>query len=163
MNAVSLLSSLLASSRDATLGYLADFSDAELLKRPVAGANHAAWQVGHLILSERFICGEIPGFSYPELPAGFAEAHGKDRATSSDTSGWCTRAEYEALFKATREATLAGLSRLNDAALDKPTENRLKGKAPAHGNLLALLTQHDAMHGGQFSVIRRLLGKPVLF
>mgnify|MGYP003341800100 FL=1 len=163
MNAISLLSSLLSSSRDATLGYLADFSDAELLKRPVAGANHAAWQIGHLILSERFICGEITGFSYPDLPAGFAEAHGKDRASTDDTSGWLTRAGYEKLFRATREATLAGLAKLTEQDLGKATESRLKAKAPAHGNLLALLSQHDAMHGGQFSVIRRLLGKPVLF
>lgn len=163
MNAVTLLSRLLAGSRDTTLAYLADFTDAELLARPVPGANHAAWQVGHLILAERFICSEIPGFSYPELPAGFAEAHGKERAASSEAAGWLTRTGYEALFRATREATLSGLARLADAALDKPTENRLKAKASAHGDLLALLSQHDAMHGGQLSVIRRHLGKPVLF
>ena len=163
MNAASLLSSLLASSRDATLAYLADFSDAEMLKRPVEGANHAAWQIGHLILAERFICAEIPGMTYPELPKGFAEAHSKDRATSTETTGWLSRAEYESLFRATREATLAGLIKLDNASLDKATESRLKAKAPAHGNLFALLSQHDAMHGGQFTVIRRSLGKPVLF
>jgi uncharacterized damage-inducible protein DinB len=81
----------------------------------------------------------------------------------TDTTGWRTRAEYESLFHATREATLAALGKLADAGLDQATQNRLKEKAPNLGALLALLSQHDAMHGGQFTAIRRALSKPVLF
>ena len=33
-------------------GYLADLTDAELLIRPVPGANHIAWQLGHLLVGE---------------------------------------------------------------------------------------------------------------
>ncbi|MFM8221811.1 MAG: DinB family protein, partial [Planctomycetaceae bacterium] len=29
--------------------YLSDLSDSDLLIRPVAGTNHIAWQLGHLI------------------------------------------------------------------------------------------------------------------
>lgn len=81
----------------------------------------------------------------------------------ADTTGWCTRAEYESLFHTTREATLAAIAKLTDGALDQATQSRLKEKAPTLGALLALLSQHDAMHGGQFTAIRRALSKPVLF
>src|SRR6516164_9063686 len=32
--------------------FLADLSDADLLVRPVPGANHIAWQFGHVLCSE---------------------------------------------------------------------------------------------------------------
>ena len=48
---------------------LADFSDAEMLVRPVPGANHANWQLGHLVVSEVHIIGAL-GAKMPELPAG---------------------------------------------------------------------------------------------
>jgi len=163
MNAAQFATTLLKLSSTTTLAYISDFTDADLLVRPLPGANHAAWQLGHLILAERFIAGEIPGVAYPDLPQGFAEAHGKDRAQVADTTGWCTRAEYESLFHTTREATLAAIANLTDAALDQATQSRLKEKAPTLGALLALLSQHDAMHGGQFTAIRRALSKPVLF
>lgn len=163
MNAVQLATTLLKLSSATTLAYIADFSDADLLVRPLPGANHAAWQLGHLILAERFIASELPGVRYQDLPAGFAEAHGKDRAHATESTGWCTRAEYESLFRATRETTLAAIAKLTDGDFDHPTQSRLKEKAPTLGAVLALLSQHDAMHGGQFTVIRRALGKPVLF
>jgi hypothetical protein len=35
--------------------------------------------------------------------------------------------------------------------------------APTLGALFVLVANHALMHGGQFSVVRRKLGKPVLF
>src|SRR5947207_12171700 len=41
---------------------LADFSDEEMLARPVPGANHAAWQLAHLVGSAWFMLnGVAPG------------------------------------------------------------------------------------------------------
>jgi hypothetical protein len=34
--------------------YVRDFSDADLLVRPVPGANHAAWQIGNVIAGDVF-------------------------------------------------------------------------------------------------------------
>ncbi len=39
--------------------YIEDFTDEELLVRPVAGANHVAWQLGHLICSEYSIISQV--------------------------------------------------------------------------------------------------------
>ena len=42
--------------------YLSDLSDADLMLRPAKGANHLAWQLGHLIHSEAdLLNGACPG------------------------------------------------------------------------------------------------------
>ena len=50
------------------------------------------------------------------------------------------------------------------AARKPPTTTGQMAKfAPKLGNLFLLQANHALMHGGQFSVVRRKLGKPVLF
>lgn len=141
---------------------LKDLSDADLLVRPVPGANHIAWQLGHLIVAEHgMVSGQLPGVAYPELPAGFAERHNKE--TAAKDTGFGTKAEYLNLFNKVRQATIDAVAKLSDADLDKPTTGRMAEMVPTTGALLGLNADHVQMHGGQISVVRRKLGKPVLF
>ena len=154
----------LASTKDIVNWYLSDLSDADLLVRPAPGANHIAWQMGHLIYAERgMISGELPGTPYPELPAGYTEKHGKDTAAQDPPRGFATKAQYLDLFNKVRQTTLDAVAKLSDADLDKPTTGQMARFAPKLGNLFILQANHTLMHGGQFSVVRRKLGKPVLF
>src|SRR5262245_4445853 len=83
--------------------YLSDLSDADLLVRPVPNANHIAWQLGHLINSEKYlVTEEIPSAVFPELPAKLVEKDKKE--TSRDDTGFCTKAEYLDLFGKVRNA-----------------------------------------------------------
>jgi hypothetical protein len=143
--------------------YLADLSDADLLVRPVPGANHIAWQLGHLITAEIALLSQLPGAAYPELPAGFKEQHDKATAGVDPPKGFGTKAQYLGLFNKVREATLANLAKISDADLDKPTTGRMAHFAPTLGALLILQSNHVLMHAGQFTVLRRKLGKPVVF
>ena len=68
-----------------------------------------------------------------------------------------------ALLEKTRAATKQGLSELTEADLDKPTPESMHAYAATFGAMYVLLASHDVMHGGQFSVVRRKLGKPILF
>jgi hypothetical protein len=141
--------------------YLADLSDADILVRPVPAANHIAWQLGHLIAGEQYLLKEaLPSAKYPELPAGFMEKHSKETA-KSDT-GFLTKKQYLDLFKAMRETSIAAVGKLSDADLDKPTSGPMAKFAPKVGNLLFLAANHTTMHTGQFTVVRRKLGKPIL-
>lgn len=142
--------------------YISDLSDAEMLIRPVPGANHAAWQVGHLITAEINLLSSVPGGSPLELPSGFAERHGKETAAVEPPKNFLTKAEYLSVFKKVREQTLAKLDKLPDADLDKPNSGRLAQFAPTIGDLFLLTANHQLMHGGQLAVLRRKLGKPVL-
>jgi hypothetical protein len=143
--------------------YLSDLSDADLLVRPAPNANHAAWQLGHLISAEVQLLGMIRGATPAALPAGFAERHSKDAARSESTAGFLKKQEYLDLFDKVRAATLASLDKQSDADLDTTTEGRMKDFAPNYGAVFLLLANHTMMHGGQFTVVRRTLGKPILF
>jgi uncharacterized damage-inducible protein DinB len=142
--------------------YVSDLTDAELLMRPAPGANHVAWQLGHLIASEVRMLARIPGGTSPELPAGFVERHSKETAGIEPPKGFLTKAEYLAIFKKVREQTLAKLDSLPDAELDKPNSGPLAQRFPTLGHLLMLAANHPFVHAGQIVVLRRKLGKPVL-
>src|SRR5262249_37750246 len=133
--------------------------DADLLVRPVPGANHIAWQLGHLIASEHhMISKSVPGADLPALPAGFSEQHGKE--TASKDTGFRTKAEYLDLFGKMRKASIGGVAKRPGAAPDRPPGGEF---APPVGAMLLLGPSHPTMHVGQFPVVRRKLGKPVLF
>ena len=133
--------------------YLGDLSDADLLVRPVPGANHIAWQLGHLITAEANACAAetCPSAAYPELPAGFAERHTKE--TASKDTGFGTKAEYLSLFNKVRQATIAALAKMSDADLDKPTSGPIAQMAPTLGALLVLNADH--VHDARRPVHRR--------
>ena len=141
---------------------LMDLSDADLLVRPVPGANHIAWQLGHVISSEiHMVTGQLPGAKYPELPAGFAQQHSKEQARSD--TGFGTKAQYLELFAAVRAATVANIAALGESDLDRPTTGDMAKFVPTLGVLLTIAGTHPLMHSGQFSVVRRKLGKPTQF
>lgn len=142
--------------------YLSDLSDADLMRRPAPGANHIAWQLGHLISAERGMGeGVCPG-SYPPLPAGFDAQHAKETTHVDDPAQFLTKAQYLELFEQQRSATKVALSKLSDADLDKPGAEQLRQVCPTIGATLNLIGGHELMHAGQFATVRRLLGKPVL-
>ncbi len=116
-----------------------------------------------MIASECRLGQQLPGAKYPELPAGFAEQHTKDMSKIDPPKGFGTKAQYLELFAKVREATLANLDRLSDADLDKPTTGNMAKMAPNLGALLLLTSDHVLMHAGQFTVVRRKLGKPLVF
>ncbi len=162
MNAKDAIRTALQSSSGILNMYLSDLSDADLLVRPVPNANHIAWQLGHLIAAEQQLGSAIPGAKLIELPAGFAEKHTPATAAVDPPTGFATKAEYLNLFTKRREATLATLAGMSEATLDQPTPGPMAQYAPTFGALLLLVSNHDLMHAGQFTVVRRKLGKPVL-
>jgi hypothetical protein len=163
MNAKEVIRTALKGNQNMLNWYLSDLSDADLLVRPVPGANHIAWQLGHLIVSEIGLGTQYLGAKYPELPAGFKEQHDKTTASQDPPKGFGTKAEYLALFEKIRPTTLAALDKLSEADLDKPLEGSMAKFFPTVGAFTLLFGNHLLMHAGQFSVVRRKLGKPVLF
>jgi hypothetical protein len=143
--------------------YLDDLADEDLRTRPVPGQNHIAWQLGHLIASERFMVEAIrPGLS-PALPEGFVDAHGRDEAStcSDDPARFLKKDEYRALMKAQRNATKAALENMTEGDLDAPSPERYRNRMPTIGAVMLLIGTHVLMHVGQFVSVRRKLGKPI--
>lgn len=163
MTAMNLLADICQRSLETLKMSLADFSEADMLVRPCAGANHAAWQVGHLIASEAYMVNACQAGATIELPGGFAERFNGKTAGVDDPAKLASKAELLELFAKVRGATVAWMRSLDEAALDRPGPERLRVAAPTVGHTAALVAQHLSMHLGQIQVIRRKLGKPVLF
>jgi DinB family protein len=141
--------------------YLGDLSDVDLMLRPVEGMNHIAWQVGHLISSERqFIEGIKPG-SCPALPAEFETLYTKEGTRVDDGTKFRTKAEYLDLWKAQRAATKAALDTIPDSKLDEPAPEQFRQFAPTVGSVLSMVGTHTLMHVGQWVGVRRKLKKPI--
>ncbi len=143
--------------------YLDDLTDAQLLERPLPGTNHIAWQLGHLIAAENGMLSAVKPGSMPKLPDGFAEKHNKETAGSDNPADFLTKAEYVKLAKEQRAATYALLDSLRDEDLDQPGPEAMRSYCPTVGSVFTMQGSHWLMHGGQWAIIRRKLGKPPLF
>jgi hypothetical protein len=163
MNAGAAIQNALTSTQQILNWYVSDLADADLLVRPAPNANHIAWQLGHVIAAERGLMSAqgLP-HPYPELAAGFSERY-LNKESSAANEGFGTKAQYLDLFEKIRGATIANAAKLSDADFDKPTVGNMAKFAPTLGALFILQANHTMMHAGQFTVVRRKLGKPVLF
>ena len=142
--------------------YVEDLGDADLLVRAVPGANHIAWQLGHVVGGTWHMIGAL-GQPAPELPAGFVEAHSRETACLDDAARFATKARYLELLDQMKAASLAAIAATPDEKLDEPGPEAMRQYAPTVGAVLTLLGTHCLMHAGQFVTIRRKLGKPAMF
>ena len=143
-------------------GYISDFSDQELMQRPGEGCNHVAWQLGHLISSECDLLNMVAPGAAAELPAGFAENHGKENCGSDDASQFHSKDEYLQLWSKVKEATFSVLDGMSDEDLNQPGPEPMKSFCPTVGSLFVLIGTHPMMHAGQLVPIRRRLEKPIV-
>ncbi len=142
------------------MGYLADLTDQDFMLRPHPGCNHINWQIGHLVTAEHDLIEKVAPGAMPALPVGFAEQYTKETATSNDPTKFGKKDELLRVAKEQRAATLAALSKVSDADLDRPTG---LDYAPTVGAMFLLQGSHWLMHCGQWVIVRRSLGKPALF
>jgi hypothetical protein len=142
---------------------LGDFSDADMMERPVPAANHALWQIGHLAVETAVFAAAVPGVKVPAVPAEWRDAFGKGAAKSDNAKAFPTKAEVLKVFAAVNGALAEGVKKLSPEDLNKPGPEAFKSFAPTVGHIVEMTGAHYMMHVGQFQVIRRKLGKPVLF
>lgn len=163
MNAMDMIRNSLNMGDMITKSYLGDLTDTEMMLRPHPNCNHIKWQLGHLIASEHGINSAVLPAGMPPLPEGFAERYSKDAAGSDDPAAFDSKDLLMATYEAQRAATLAALESLSESDLDRPSPESMQNYAPTLGAALNLHGHHHLMHGGQWVVVRRSLGKPALF
>ena len=142
--------------------YISDLDDADLMRRPGEGCNHLAWQLGHLISSEVQLLKMIAPGQGIELPDGFADAHSKEACDNDDPAGFHGKQTYVELFDQVRAASLAALDAYAESDLDNPAPEDFREFCPTMGDMFTLIATHPMMHAGQFVIVRRQLGKPIL-
>ncbi len=141
--------------------YVGDLDDSDLLVRPVEGMNHIAWQLGHLINTERTLLEGIKPGSSPPIPEDFEGNHSRENTTSDDSKQFLTKAAYLDLMTAQRAATKQVLDSLRDEDLDAPAPERFRRMVATVGAACVLAGSHYIMHVGQFVAVRRMRNKPV--
>jgi hypothetical protein len=162
MNAKDMIRSSLQMSDRVINSYIGDLEDGDLLIRAVPGMNHIAWQLGHLIASERHFVELVRPGSCPPLPDDFEAGHGRKATQEDDPSKYYSRARYQELWKTQREATNRVLDEVPETELDRTNPGVFPDFAPTVGALLNMCGAHAVMHCGQFVAVRRKLNKPVL-
>lgn len=142
---------------------LADFTEEEMLVRPVPGANHAAWQLGHLLASAAYMVNMVAPGVIPEAVVRLGEKYNGKTADVDDPAFYPPKAELIEAFSQAYGAIADWVKSLKPEDLDRPTPGRMADFAPTTGHLALMTVSHIGMHVGQMQVIRRRLGKPLLF
>lgn len=160
MNVSELLVTSLTRNAAMLKATIADFTDAELLTRPCADANHPAWQLSHLLLSEAQMISAASSAHKAIVPSKVATAGARENSASNDPSLFPTKAELLEAIDTVRAISIAWAQTLKDADLDTPGPEPMRAFLPTLGALSVILLEHTAMHIGQIQVARRKLGKP---
>ncbi len=140
------------------MAYLGDLTDEELLKRPHPQCNHINWQVGHLIASEHDMA-KVANPHQPALPTGFADMYSRENAQHDDPAKFCSKEELMTVYETQRAGVLAGLAKTGDGDWQKETGISY---APTVAAIYTMIGGHWLMHCGQWVIVRRQLGKPVV-
>lgn len=139
---------------------LADLSDEEMLHRPHPHANHIKWQLGHLISSEHEQIESIAPGSMPALPVGFADRYHRQFAAVDDPQHFDAAELLLHEYRRQRAGTQDALRSCTARQLGEASGIEY---APTVAAVFSMQASHSLMHAGQWSVIRRQLGRPPVY
>ncbi len=162
MHAKDIIKNVVGFSYMVSEAYVKDLTDQELLTRSVPGANHIAWQLGHLLSSSAQMLQAI-GQDAPTLPDGFVEAHTKETKDSDDPARFYSKDEYLKHLEQMKVASLNAIDAIPDDQLQQPGPEPMRAYFPQVHDVLVGLGTHWLMHAGQWVPVRRKLGKAPLF
>jgi hypothetical protein len=146
-----------------TLGYAeklaADLSNEELATLPHPGMNHAAWILGHVAIGSDFVAILLgqPMITDQAWMAKF----GPGSTPVSDRAEYPSKNELLATMRSTHARAIELLSQATTDQLNAPNGTPFfPTEFPTVGALIThLMTTHAALHLGQLSAWRRVLGK----
>ncbi len=139
---------------------VADLKPTEWHYQPVAGMNTVAWIIGHVTLIDHRRTTALGATGLPVLPDGFADRYGQTRKPAVTQTGLDSAALLTALFLQTRERFVAAARTATLEKLSEPLTAPHPLFADLGESVLFVSGPHAALHIGQITVIRRLLGYP---
>lgn len=148
-------------TRDSTLKLVADLSDDQIVLQPVAGMNHPAWVLGHLLMVDgTFLV--LAGGAKPALATDWMEIYGRGSIPVADKTKYKPKNWYLDQMASVRNQVIERLKVLTPADMAQPhPDPARRERFPTVGhNLFAYGTWHEAYHAGQLSAWRRVLGLP---
>ena len=152
----------LESTRQMTMGLLETLADEHWLAQPCADANHAAWVVGHLALSDHDFAESVHE-AQPALPESWKGIFGMKSKPSTDASVYPSRGELMSALGEQRAALIAGFEALSDERLLEPIEGEMGQFIYNRAVMMSFAAAHEWFHVGQVAVVRRSLGMEPMF
>jgi hypothetical protein len=137
-----------------------DLTADEFRRQPLAGANSAAWIVGHLAVTARRTALRLGATGLPELTEEYVAQYSATRKTAESQAELGEKAELLNLFDVSIEKLMEAVRAIPAESLDAPPAATPFAANYAEAVLFGGL--HVALHCGQLSTIRRSLGKPPL-
>jgi uncharacterized damage-inducible protein DinB len=136
-----------------------DLTEGEFHHQPLAGANSAAWIVGHLAVTVRRTAERLGATDLPLLTEEFVARYSVTKKSAENQAELGTKEELLALLDASVNKLIEALPAVPANGLAGPAPN--PGRfATNYGEAILFGAMHLTMHAGQISTIRRSLGKP---
>lgn len=149
-----------------TLGYAeklaADLEDGELAKLPRAGMNHAAWVLGHVGLGSDLVALLL---GQPMITdEAWMKTFGPGSTPVEDRAAYPSKEKLLSTMRMTHARAIEHLKGATAEQLNAPnTTPFFPAEFPTVGALIThIMTTHAALHLGQLSAWRRMLGKPAV-
>lgn len=161
MEICEVIREVLKTSRLVLFRYLNDFSDTDIYVRPLPKAHTTAWQLGHLILSERMMMKGLGCEDLIELPPRFESVHAEDRGYSYEENSGFVKEQYKELLVVQRERVFELLEETTVATFESPGPIEMRQYAPTVAAVFLAMGSHEMLHAGQIAVIRRYLEKAI--
>ncbi|HQY89835.1 MAG TPA: DinB family protein [Tepidisphaeraceae bacterium] len=140
--------------------FVDDLSSKEMHHRLCADSNCAAWIIGHLVLTDRFLLTKL-GANPPELSSDFEEKY-QNEPSATKRSDYGDTSDLMKQMDAHRTMLIEAVKKLDPKKLDEPLEQP-RPVFKTFGEFLTFLSGlHFATHIGQITYIRRSLGRPPL-
>jgi hypothetical protein len=150
---------------DMGMKYLAEMSDAPLLRPGPWGGNHAMWIAGHLAVVEGRLHQMLRGT--PNPLARWKPLFDWGSEPVDDPAAYPPFDEVLQAFKSLRQQTHAFLDEVGEAGLDQPTKVQPPGFGGAGfekaGPAILIIACHATGHLGGLNVVRAAAGKQRLF
>jgi uncharacterized damage-inducible protein DinB len=160
MNKKDHLVFMLERSRSATKALLNDINEEESLYRIDGYPNHIRWEAGHMArgLSQILNCLT----DEPDFPGRWTELFARGSVVSDDASVYPSLEEIKDKISYLYDKIFNVLSGMDDETLGEEIQIFTEWKnTRLHGVLF--LCMHDFHHGGQITILRRVMGKERVF
>src|SRR3954452_5154774 len=148
---------------DMGMKYLAEMSDAPLLRPGPWGGNHVMWIAGHLTVVEGRLQQMLHGTGNPV--ARWKPLFDWGSEPVDDAAAYPPFEEVLRTFKELRAQTHAFLNEVGNEGLDRPTKSQPPGFTGFEtvGAAIIIIAGHAIGHLGGLTVVRAAAGKQRLF
>lgn len=162
MSNIALAIQQVEKARQYTMSLVNDTDDDRWLEQPFEGANHIAWQVGHIMVAQYGLTlAAVRGRQREDLewlPKSYAKMFGRDSTPHVEVASHPTPDELRAALDTVHDHVIAGLQSVEPAVFDDKPE----WEVPMCSTKLEAVhfcALHEMVHAGQIGMLRRMLGK----